>query len=176
MRALHRRMRSLLTGCSRWKSGATLFPMTTSAQAATASAIDGPLPLVDLAAFLQAASSVCEGTEGDDHNILTATAVVADRVKLRHGFPELYGCELGDAARIQVAAALCWAVYGRVPDQPVAAAVRWQMTIRQAESAEVLGRMLGTAARLVRLQASNQRAAALLGVPVETADADDGRP
>jgi hypothetical protein len=134
-------------------------------------AADEPLPLVDLAAFLRAASAVCKGSEGDDHNILTATAVVADRVKFRDGFPELLGLDLGDDARLQVAAALCRAVYGRVPENPVLAAIRWQLTI-DTDSAVTLGRMLDTAASQVAMEAANARASALLGV--SAAVLDDG--
>ena len=125
--------------------------------------VGGPLPLADLAALLRAASSVCDGVEGREHNVLTATYTVVDRVKHGSGFPQLSGLDLSDAARMQVARALCWAVFGRVPDNPVAAAVRWQFSIN-TDSAAMLGRMLETAAKLVTLEAANERAATLLGV------------
>lgn len=140
--------------------------------------LDGPLPLVDLAALLRAASSLCKGSDGQDHNILTVTYTVRDRVARHTGFPELAAVELSDKARFQAAAALCWAVFGRVPnDNPVAAAVRWQSTIQPvSSSAAMLGQMLGTAAKLVALAAANERAAALLGVDGSVLEgADDGR-
>jgi hypothetical protein len=134
--------------------------------------LGGPLSLVDLAALLRAAASLCNSSEGRDHNVLTATYTVRDRVERRTGFPELAAVTLDDNARVQAAAALCWAVYGRVPnDNPVAAAVRWQSTIRPASSAAaMLGQMLDTAAKLVSLAAVNERAAALLGVDLAALD------
>lgn len=131
--------------------------------------VDGPLPLVELSLTLRAAASVCDGYEGKDHNILTATDAVRDRVEHRSGFPELFGLDLSDLARVQVAAALCRAIYGRVPDNPVAAAIRWQLSIKDGERALMLGQMLVTAADQVSLEAVNARAAALLGIPLETA-------
>ncbi len=152
----------------------------TSAVASPSGRVGGPLPLADLAALLRAASSLCGGVEGRDHNVLTATYTVVDRVKLGNDFPELAGLQLDDAARFQVARALCWAVFGRIPDNPVAAAVRWQFSI-DTNSAAMLGQMLETAAKLVTLEAAkqgaNERAAALLGVTtaqLEGVDEDAG--
>lgn len=145
--------------------------MTTSAQATTAAAIDGPLPLVDLAALCRAAASLCGGAEGRDHDLLTATYTVRDRVQGGTGFPELAGVGLSDDARVQVAAALCRAVYGRVPADPMTAALRWQRTMTRDQAAAMLGQMLKTAAVQVEMEAANARAAALLGVSGAVLDA-----
>ena len=149
--------------------------MTSSAQATTAAAVDGPLSLVDLEALLRAAASICQGIEGSGHNILTATDTVRDRVRCGTGFPELAGVEIGEGARFQAAAALCRAVFGRVPDAPVAAALRWQSTINNAP-ALILKTMLETAAGQVAIEVANARAAALLGFDGAVLNAVDERP
>lgn len=137
--------------------------LTVTSAAAAVGRVDGPLPLVDLAALCRAAASLCGGAEGRDHDLLTATYTVRDRVQRATGFPELAAVDLGDDARVQVAAALCRAAFGRVPPDPMTAALRWQRGIVVGR-AEALGRMLTKAADQVTLEAANERAAALLGV------------
>jgi hypothetical protein len=139
--------------------------------------IGGPLPLADLAALCLAAASLCGGAEGRDHDLLTATYTVRDRISLGHGFPELAGIELSEDARVQVAAALCRAVYGRVPDRdPMTAALRWQRSMPRGAGAEMLGQMLKTAAAQVAIEAANERAALLLGVSGAVLGGVDERP
>jgi hypothetical protein len=138
--------------------------LTVTSTAAAVGQIGGPLPLVDLAAVCRAAASLCGGVEGRDHDLLTATYTVRDRVQGHTGFPELAAVELGDDARVQVAAALCRAVYGRVPADPMTAALLWQRSMTRDSRAAMLGQMLTTAAAQVAIEAANLRAAALLGV------------
>lgn len=138
--------------------------LTVTSTAAAVGRVDGPLPLVDLAALCRAAASLCGGAEGRDHDLLTVTYTVRDRVQRRTSFPELAAVDLGDDARVQVAAALCRAVYGRVPADPMTAALRWQRTMSRDSAAAMLGQMLDTAAAQVSMEAAHDRAAALLGV------------
>jgi hypothetical protein len=150
--------------------------LTVTSAAAAAGWSGGPLSLADLAALCRAAASLCGGAEGREHDLLTATYTVRDRVQGKTGFPELAGLELGDDSRIQVAAALCRAVYGRVPDDPMKAALAWQRSMTRDAAASMLGQMLKTAAAQVAVEAANERAALMLGVSGAVLGGVDERP
>lgn len=131
--------------------------------------VGGPLSLADLAALLQALAEISSGQKGREHNLETAVSTARERIA-RGIYPQLLGVEgLGPddegiygAVLDQAAAALGRAVWGRVPDDPVTAALNWQQTICP-EGVPMLPQMLRTAAEQVAAEAAHARAEALLG-------------
>lgn len=147
--------------------------VTAAAAGPSADALAGPLPLAELAAVLRATRAVvaeeAKLASASGHNILTATYTLRDR--LEHGVhDECAGIVLSEEARVQIAAAVCRAAYGRVGRDPVSDALR--------QSGTALAQLLETAAGQVAAEASIARAQALVGrlAPAIAAavDADGG--
>lgn len=127
--------------------------------------LDGaPLDLATLAAALRALHRVVKeevGTAGRGHNIMTATYTLRDRH--RHGTALAGVREIGEAARVQLARAVCTVVYGKLPDDPVAALVRWQAGVVQ-DSAAALARVCESAAERLEAAVAITRAEAALAL------------
>jgi len=141
------------------------------------SELDGdPLGLAVLARVLRAARHAAEEEVGlsgtDGHDILTVTDTIRDR-QLRSG--ALPGVAwIDDEVRLQVARAVAMVVYAVVPDDPVAALLRWQRAAGADRRA--LARVIGTAADRVAAVASISRMeAALAGMEAAPDAADDDR-
>jgi len=140
--------------------------------------LDGdPLPLPSLAAALRALTNVVrEEVEKDGrarrggHNIMTATDVLRDR----HRFgTALAGVPVfNDAARLQVARAVCTVTHGRVPDDPMASLVKWQSGVVQ-EPGQALARVCESAAERLEAAVAISRAQAALAMLEDGGDGSD---
>jgi len=138
--------------------------------------LDGePLTLAALAEVLHAtrqvvAEELVRGGAGG-HNVMTATDVLRDRQRQGHA---LVGApEFGERERVQVAQAVCITALGRIPENPLAALVRWQMGVAYDSAGELARACKSAAEGIEAVLARSQEVLKLLDDTAQLAEQPD---